>query len=232
MILSLLLILNLSAASLGDDCATLRRENELLRELVALYRGNPQINPAKSGPSEGSATWSTSYLTSTYTTLVTIPVSTEVPLTLNGQQITTTIVDYETKETVSTSLIPTSTLVYQTINTEPPSKESSSKIVPTSSKQIQEIESTSVQVGNRDNKKNAASRDKSKLRGSLASLKKSRNSQNSKSSYPKRQKSFSLSRSRFPGFNAGGSKFSGRFKREIISTPRDSDVEIELQPSF
>jgi len=108
-----MLLVALPSAFLDDDCEKLRQENLLLKQLLALQS---KISPSPVGgaDSSGSPTWTTSSYTSTFPTTVTVPISTEVPIILNGKFITTTIVDYETKETIGTTILPTRVLAYPT----------------------------------------------------------------------------------------------------------------------
>jgi len=224
----------------SDDCDLLKRENELLRELVAVYRGQsiPQVtnsqttavNTGKVDVSQTSA-WVTSLSESIFTTLVTVPVSTEIPLTLNGQLITTTIVDYETKETVSTSLIPGSSLVYQHVKTDgmitttPASPEP--KIQPTKMKAFQNMKITPTRTVASIKERTKEREDKrSKLRGVLSGLRRKSPTSSANTRFSNK-KSFTVTKSKFPGF---GNKFS-RFKRETFNQPTFRS-KIELLPSY
>jgi len=230
----------------SDDCDLLRRENELLRELVAVYRGQsvPQATPATTALKTGnvrvsqSPVWTTSLSESTFTTLVTVPVSTEVPLTLNGQLITTTIVDYETKETVSTTLIPTSSLVYQNVKSGISSERISSTaapeepIKPTKMKSFQNMKITptkTLPASLKDRLKESAKQRENKRPTTRAGLSALRRKGPATNNNRFSKNSFTITKSKFPGFGGGGSKFS-RFKRETFNQPTFEDIE--LQPSF
>jgi len=203
-LLFLLLLRNRSVRA--DECETLRIENRLLRQLLAIQNEkeadpNSLLQGSEPKPSARPAsvtpTWSVSSLTSTFPTTITQPVSTEILITLNGQPITTTIVDYETKETIGTSLIPTSVLVYPTAAATTNIASTSKKdlvIQPTKTMKTSGVQKTVSVPKFRASTSRPTSRPRPALR---------------RKSSPK---SFSVKTSRFGGF---GSRFK-KFKREAL----------------
>jgi hypothetical protein len=214
----------------ADDCEELRIENRLLRELLAVQNNNKyRSTQTTSGLGQSlvassvtvAPTWSISSYTSTYPTTTTLPISTEIPLYFNGKLITSTIVEYETREIIGTTVLPTSVLVYPSIKDAP-------HVVSTSKDQDIEITSTTqgvsispskVQSSNRHVHKTAALRKPPGFRPKLSSSSK-------KSTRFSSPKSFTLSKAKFGGFGSTG---FNRFKREYPANEGEIDSGVELQ---
>jgi len=243
----------LGGQSLSDDCEVLRQENSLLRELLAVQNSKTRAFSSVQVKTEGlTPTLSPTFVTSTYKTLATLPISTELLITLYGQAITTTIVEFETKETIGTTIIPTSVLAYpkagETIKVDPIAKpgEQEKKVNPSPSAKVPEIVATqappapSKTLATQPKRpvvrrplspptskrpsfgRQTSRRGSSKKAPSFVSKTASRKSFSSSS-----PRSFSLTSSQFPGFQSGG--FKSRFKREIISY---GPPEVELVSSM
>jgi len=222
-----------------DDCEVLRQENSLLRELLAVQNSKEKATPTVTGATGTlSPTYSPTFATSTFTTLATIPISTELKITLYGQAITTTIIEYETKETVGTTLVPTSVLVYPSDGQTTQVVSSSPKIDPSPSKKVPEIETTRAPTFRSPQpppkarpevrRPPATRRPPASRRPAFGhSRQTSRQSPARKSSFganrssappARKASSFSLSSSKFPGFKSAGF----RFKRETIAQDRET----------
>jgi len=241
-IIFVVLLCWLGGLSLSDDCEVLRQENSLLRELLAVQNSKTRAFSSVQVKTEGlTPTLSPTFVTSTYKTLATLPISTELLITLYGQPITTTIVEFETKETIGTTIIPTSVLAYpkagETIKVDPiakPGAEQEKMVNPSPSAKVPEIVATQAPpppsktlatqpkrpvvrrpLSPPTSKRPSFGRQTSRRGSSKKApsfVSKTASRKSFSSSSPR---SFSLTSSQFPGFQSGG--FKSRFKREIIS---------------
>eukprot|EP00088_Acartia_fossae_P059653 TRINITY_DN7101_c0_g1_i1.p1 TRINITY_DN7101_c0_g1~~TRINITY_DN7101_c0_g1_i1.p1 ORF type:complete len:241 (-),score=19.72 TRINITY_DN7101_c0_g1_i1:140-862(-) len=217
----------------AEECEELRRENRLLRELLVI-QNQKLLDPVNLDPSASaddvsvSPTWSLSSYTSTYSTIVTLPVSTEVPLFFNGRKITSTIVDYETKETLTTTVLPTSVLVYPTTSLIDSSDTSTLTTTPlfTASSKSPQIEPSRTQpdVSEKTSKVDVIRPSPIVKRPPGLSLRRP-----SKTAKPR---SFSISKSgssRFGGFSSNSFR---RFKRETECDNIKEEEEFEKEGSI
>ncbi|XP_023321234.1 mucin-2 isoform X2 [Eurytemora carolleeae] len=208
----------------SGDCEELRTENRLLRELLAVQNNRydstqtPKVESSIDiSPSPAlTPVWSLSSYTSTFQTTVTVPVNTEIPLYFNGKAITSTIVEYETKETVGTTVLPTRILVYPN-NSDVSAGVTNEKKEPETSSVTQEQQQESI----------APSKSQpinTEIISSSAVLRRPPGFRPSRK-ITTAPKSFTLTRATFTGFGSTGF----RFKRDHPDIRDDLESEVTLQ---